>query len=179
MCVNGTHPWKRKMSLPTGRLLRDRSNNRCTGSGRQLRGQAAFVGKFEIPVDRTVSPHWRKGTEGQVQDDTRHVDTVLAVHFLGITPQGFLPNEIATYKTCVGLFDIATKFPSLRTRHRLRACVTWQGTPLERTPFVSAWSWGLPSCRTLRKKLVRVGLCEGTSLVCDLARDTASDGRRA
>ncbi|KAI8495083.1 hypothetical protein Bbelb_270690 [Branchiostoma belcheri] len=117
-----------------------------------------FVGKFEIPVDRTVSPHWRRLC--------RHPHLKHA----------FLPDEIVTYTTCVGMFDIATKFPSWWTRrgkfplggldstrvsalvglHRLRA-----GTPL-----VSAWSTSreLPSCVTW----------QGTPLVADLTQEHRS-----
>ncbi|KAI8510702.1 hypothetical protein Bbelb_116180 [Branchiostoma belcheri] len=88
----------------------------------------------------------------------------------------FLPDEIVTYTTCVGMFDIATKFPSwwtLRGKfplggldstrvsalvglHRLRA-----GTPL-----VSAWSTSreLPCCVTW----------QGTPVVTDLTQEHRS-----
>ncbi|XP_019622105.1 PREDICTED: uncharacterized protein LOC109468291 [Branchiostoma belcheri] len=68
-----------------------------------------FVGNFEIPVDRMVSPHWRRLCR---QPEPSHVEdlrvkfkatpdmsfTVLAVHLPGITPEAFQPNEIATYE---------------------------------------------------------------------------------
>ncbi|XP_019616154.1 PREDICTED: uncharacterized protein LOC109463748 [Branchiostoma belcheri] len=65
------------------RLLRDRSNNTCTGRGRQWRGhgQAAFCrevrdtgGRNGLPALETALPSPRptprQGSKGQVQGDT-------------------------------------------------------------------------------------------------------------
>ncbi|XP_078697204.1 uncharacterized protein LOC144925156 isoform X1 [Branchiostoma floridae x Branchiostoma belcheri] len=77
--------WKqRRLAIRTvRRLLRDRSNNTCTGRGKQWRGhgQATFCrevrdtgGQNGLPALETALPSPRptprQGSKGQVQDDT-------------------------------------------------------------------------------------------------------------
>ncbi|KAI8491960.1 hypothetical protein Bbelb_303330 [Branchiostoma belcheri] len=95
----------------------------------------------------------------------------------------FLPDEIVTYTTCVGMFDIATKFPSWWTRrgkfplggldstrvsalvglHRLRA-----GTPLRELPSV-----GHHAISTVRveRELPSCATWQGTPLVTDFVHE--------